>query len=62
MTLMIAVTAGSTDFQSAIAVALKCKTVLEQYGIRNVECEIRESGLESLVGKDEPSPVTDGAS
>lgn len=42
-TLMISVNPDSLSWERGYALAMRCKAVLEECGIHNVHCEIRES-------------------
>lgn len=42
-TLMTSVKPDSLSWERGYALALRCKAVLEELGIHNVHCEIRES-------------------
>jgi hypothetical protein len=42
-TLMISVNPDSLSWERGYVLAMRCKAMLEEYGIHNVHCEIRES-------------------
>lgn len=44
-TLLIAVAPGSMSWHQGHVLALRCKAILEEHGIKDMHCEIRESTL-----------------
>lgn len=55
-TLLIAVAPESTSWHHGHALALRCKAILEQHGIKDMHCEIRESAINSCA--DVPSDAS----
>ncbi|KAM0510841.1 hypothetical protein ACHAPE_010467 [Trichoderma viride] len=51
-TLLIAVAPGSMSWHKGHVLALRCKAILEEHGIKDVHCEIRESTI--TFGADAP--------
>ncbi|KAM0484292.1 hypothetical protein ACHAPX_001712 [Trichoderma viride] len=47
-TLLVAVKPGSLTWSEAHPITLRCKKILEEHGLRNIHCEIRESVVVSL--------------
>ncbi len=49
VTLMVSVAHHSVSWQEAVAVAVRCRGILQQHGVLDVECEIRESAYVEAV-------------
>ncbi|EHK48596.1 uncharacterized protein TrAtP1_009629 [Trichoderma atroviride] len=55
-TLLIAVKSNSLSWSRGNTLALRCKAILEEHGIRDMHCEIRESDVILLTDASSPQP------
>jgi hypothetical protein len=58
-TLLIAVAPGSMSWHQGHVLALECKSILEEHGIMDVHCEIRESTITFDVDTPVDAPLVD---